>query len=112
MGLVRQGMKNSELSSGRKPYSDDKTFANAANIKMKQLEKELKQLRYFAEMIPSGILDSWRRAYNLREDVKKWKDWAEKLAKRLEDSDNKADYHSFETEDILKAFNEFKTTQI
>ena len=94
MGLVKQGMQNSKLSresDERKGWSDDKTYAEAARIKIGQLEKdvqlykgqvanfsktvgemgkELKELRFITENIPKGILDSWRRAYKFREDIK------------------------------------------
>jgi hypothetical protein len=54
------------------------------------------------------LLDTTREHANKEEN---WKKWAEELAKRLEDSDNGAEYHSFHTEDMLTIFKEFKETQ-
>lgn len=44
----------------------------------------------------------------LKSIPKEISEWADKLAARLEDSDNKADYHSFKTEMILKDYIIFK----
>lgn len=99
MGLVKQGMQNSKLSresDERKGWSDDKTYAEAARIKIGQLEKdvqlykgqvanfsktvgemgkELKELRSIRSMIPEGVWRAWEKVYKLEKEKSDLKEY-------------------------------------